>query len=92
MHYILFYQTVDGYVEKRQPYREKHLQLAQQAYKDGILILAGALDEPADSAVLIFQCKNKSTVEHFAESDPYVQNGLIKKWEVRPWTVVIGNN
>src|SRR6266567_1598770 len=34
---------------------------------------------------------DKSKVEAFARKDPYVVNGLVKKWEVRPWNVVIGN-
>jgi len=29
--------------------------------------------------------------ESFARHDPYVINGLVKRWEVRPWTAVIGN-
>ena len=28
---------------------------------------------------------------NFARSDPYVRNGLVTRWEVRSWTVVIGN-
>jgi uncharacterized protein YciI len=29
--------------------------------------------------------------ESFAASDPYVVNGLVTRWTVRPWTVVVGN-
>ena len=25
-----------------------------------------------------------------AQADPYVRNGLILRWRVRPWTTVIG--
>ena len=25
MHYLLFYNTIEGYIEKRAPYREEHL-------------------------------------------------------------------
>ena len=28
--------------------------------------------------------------EEFAKNDPYVKNGLITEWSVRPWTVVVG--
>jgi len=28
--------------------------------------------------------------EDFARTDPYVLNGLITSWRVRPWTVVAG--
>ncbi len=90
MYYILFYQTVEDYIEKRIPFREEHLKYAKESYEKGHLYLAGALDEPADSAVLVFKCGSISIPEDFAKNDPYVKNGLIVEWEVRPWTVVIG--
>ena len=90
MYYILFYKTVDNYIEKRAPYREEHLKLATAAHKSGALALAGALAEPVDGAVLVFKGDSPSVAENFARNDPYVKNGLITEWKVRPWTVVIG--
>ncbi len=90
MYYILFYTTVKNYVEKRIPFRKAHLAYAEEAYKRGELILAGALADPADSAVLIFKGESSEAAEKFVKNDPYVKNGLIVKWEIRPWTVVIG--
>ncbi len=49
MYYILFYKTVDNYVERRKPYREEHLKYANASHDNGALFLAGALAEPADS-------------------------------------------
>jgi uncharacterized protein YciI len=90
MYYILFYKTVDNYVERRAPYREAHLKYATASHARGELFLAGALAEPADGAVLIFKGDTPAAAEDFARNDPYVQNGLITEWRVRPWTVVIG--
>ena len=90
MYYILFYKTVENYVEKRVPYRKKHLACANAAHARGDLIMAGALAEPADSAVLVFKGDGPSVAEEFAKNDPYVINRLITEWKVRPWTVVIG--
>lgn len=89
-YYILFYQTTENYVEKRAPYRSEHLKLAQQAHDRGDIIMAGAFAEPADGAALIFKGDSPKVAEDFAKNDPYVKNGLIKKWSVRPWTVVVG--
>jgi len=91
MYYILLYTTVDNYIQKRTPYREEHLSLAQQAYQNGSLIMGGALDDPADSAMLVFRGDSPQVANEFAKNDPYVKNGLIKEWQVRPWMVVIGN-
>jgi uncharacterized protein YciI len=91
MYYILFYKTVENYVEKRAPYREEHLAHANAAYERGDLVMAGALAEPVDSAVLVFKGEGSFVAEEFARNDPYVMNGLITEWKVRPWTVVIGD-
>ena len=34
---------------------------------------------------------DRSVPENFAKHDPYVMNGLVKRWEVRAWSVVVGN-
>ncbi len=57
MYYVLFYKTVDNYVEKRAPYREEHLAYANAAHDRGELVIAGALDEPADGAVWCSRAK-----------------------------------
>lgn len=90
MYYILFYKTVDNFVEKRLPYRREHLALVQTAYQNGVLLMAGALD-PADGAVLVFKGDSAKLAEDFARNDPYVKNGLITDWYVRGWNVVVGN-
>jgi uncharacterized protein YciI len=92
MHYLLFYDVGDGYVEKRAPFRELHLKHATQAFERGELVLAGALSDPADGAVLVFRGPTPEFAEAFAKSDPYVVNGLIKSWRVRKWVTVIGDS
>jgi uncharacterized protein YciI len=92
MYYLLIYETVANYVEKRAPYRTEHLELAQEARNSGALVLAGALSDPADGAVLVFKGSGPEVAEDFARNDPFVINGLITKWTVRAWAVVIGND
>jgi uncharacterized protein YciI len=90
MHYILFYDVVDDYVERRAQFRELHLAYARAAHARGEIVLAGALTEPADGAVLVFRGSTE-VAEAFAKSDPYVLNGLVKSWRVRKWVTVIGD-
>ena len=87
-YYIMLYYLVEDYIARRAPLRDEHLRLARQR---GELILAGALSEPADRALLVFRVLDRSVIEEFAKKDPYVINGLVARWEIRPWTVVIGS-
>jgi uncharacterized protein len=91
-YFALFYDVVNNFVSRRSLYREEHLRLAQAAHRRGELLLAGALTDPADRALLVFRTSERSTVEEFARNDPYVANGLVSHWEVRSWAVVIGEN
>lgn len=90
-YYVLFYYVVDKFISRRSEYREEHLRLVREAHSRGELILGGALADPADRALMVFRAPDLSVPEAFARNDPYVIHGLVTQWEVRPWTVVIGN-
>ena len=90
-YYALFYDVVDDFIVRRAAYRDEHLRLAREAHARGELVLAGALADPADGALLVFQGESSCVAETFARQDPYAKNGLVTKWKVRNWTVVVGN-
>ena len=91
MHYLLFYEAAPDYLERRAEFRSEHLALAWQAHERGELILGGALADPVDGAVLLFQGDTPEAAERFAAADPYVRNGLVARWRVRPWSTVAGD-
>ncbi|MES2148435.1 MAG: YciI-like protein [Pseudomonadota bacterium] len=92
MHYLLIYELAPDYLERRGQYRDVHLAMAWDAQRAGELVLAGALADPADGAILLFQCESPEPVERFAKADPYVINGLVKRYQVRHWNTVVGDD
>jgi len=92
MHYLLFYDVVVNYAERRVPFRKDHLAHAKAAVARGELVLAGALANPVDGTVLLFKGDSPAAAESFAKADPYVTNGLVTKWRVREWTTVVGSD
>jgi uncharacterized protein YciI len=89
-YFALFYEVVADYITRRASFRDEHLRLAREAHARGELVMAGAMSDPADRALLIFRALDASAAEDFARKDPYVLNGLVTRWEVRAWNVVIG--
>ena len=75
--------------EKRGPYREEHLALLDKASANGDCLLGGALVNPLDRGVIIFN--SREAAERFVKEDSYVRGGLIKSWSVRDYMVVVGN-
>jgi uncharacterized protein YciI len=90
MYFALVYEVVDQFVERRAVYRDEHLRMVRDLHARGEVVMAGALGNPPDGAMLIFKCPSAAIAEAFAKQDPYVTNGLVTRWTVRPWNVVIG--
>jgi len=86
--FALEYDVVNDYVARRAAFRDAHLRLAKAAHARGELRLGGALGDPPERALLVFS--SREAAEAFAGEDPYVVNGLVSRWAVRPWAVAVG--
>jgi uncharacterized protein len=89
-YFALTYHVVPGFAEKRMVFRETHLKRARDAHDRGELLMAGAVGDPPEGALLVFRAESAAVAEEFAKADPYVTEGLVTSWRVRPWNVVIG--
>lgn len=93
MYFVLRYDSVvDDYVNRRAPFRSEHLRLLREAHARGEVVMAGAVGDEPDGAIIIFRAESPEVAEHFVSHDPYVTNGLILTWRVQPWNVVVGGH
>lgn len=92
MHFLMLYEFVDDYLARRGEFRAEHLRGAWESQQRGELILGGAFADPADGAALLFKAESPQVAEDFARNDPYVRNGLVRRWQVRKWTTVVGED
>lgn len=92
MHYLLIYDLAPDYMDRRGAFRKEHLALAWEAAGRGELVLGGAVADPVDTAILLFQGESPAGAEKFVAADPYVKNGLVRKWRVRHWNTVVGED
>jgi uncharacterized protein len=92
MYWILLYELVDDYIERRAALRNDHLALARSLNEQGVLLMAGAFADPVDRAALVFKTDDIGVVEQFVAADPYVREGLVTSWRIRRWNVVVGND
>ena len=61
--FVLFYDYVEGIVEKRAPFRGDHLALANEYLERGELLMAGAFADPVDGAAFVFSVEDRARVE-----------------------------
>ena len=91
MHYLLFYEKATDAEKREEPLRVAHLAHVRAAVSRGDLLLGGPLSDPLDGAqALLFRAESAATPESFAAADPYVINGIVTRWQVRPWRTVVG--
>jgi uncharacterized protein YciI len=92
-HFILFYDYVPDYLERRVPLRAAHFAHARRFEARGELFIGGACtDDGPPVGILVFKVADRAIVEDFAREDPYVTNGLAARWHIREWTTVIGRD
>jgi uncharacterized protein YciI len=90
LHWLLFYEGVDDYINARQPHRAAHIEYLKAALDGGGLLHAGALGDPPTGSALSFLADSAEAVEEFARNDPYVVNCCVRAWRFERWIVVIG--
>jgi uncharacterized protein YciI len=90
MHFLLIYEVGPEYVERLGEFRNEHLALAWEAHLRGELVLGGAVADPVDMSILLFQGATPAAAQRFAAADPYVLHGLVHRWRVRPWITIVG--
>jgi uncharacterized protein len=102
--YLLKYDYIPNVLEKRGPFREKHLELAKQMIAAGKCLSGGpttpaALDAGVATATAtstaaaptgaLFIFTEQHAAQQFVNQDPYVSNGIVTGHVIEEWNVVI---
>jgi uncharacterized protein YciI len=85
--YLLFYELVEGYAEKRLPYQKAHQEHTGRARASGELLVAGLYGDPPRGAAFLLRVGSASAVRAFAETDSYVQYGIVHRWWFEPYEI-----
>jgi uncharacterized protein YciI len=89
--YLLKYDYVENGAEKRKLYREAHSAHLQKQVNNGNIILAGIVDYLPTGAVLVFRNLTPNDIEQYAKQDPFVINGIVTKYTIKPYLAVTGD-
>lgn len=89
-YYLLEYDVVPDYLERRKEFRKAHLALAWAASDRNEMILGGPVSEGSPDGLMLFRGESPAVAENFARNDPYTINGLVTAWRVRQWVTTVG--
>ncbi len=89
--YVLQYEYVENALEKRAPYREDHLAVFGKQVQNGNVVIGGAINHPPTGALTVFRNLTPNDIEQFVQQDPYVINGIVTKYTIKPYIAVTGD-
>ena len=88
MKHLMTYRAVEDFLPLAQQNGPAHVARLQEFAARGVLLMAGPLDEPMNGdALAVFT--TREAAEEFIAGDPFVVNGVVAAWSVRPWNEVL---
>ena len=84
MKYVLFYESADDVLNKAPAHFPAHQARLQEFHARGDLLMVGTFGDPQEQgSMAIFA--TRAAAEAFVEGDPFVLNGVVRRWEIREW-------
>ncbi len=83
MKYVLFYESADDVLAKAPAHFDAHTARGQDFHERGSLLMYGPFGNPQEGAMAVFT--SREAAQDFAKGDPFVLNGVVRKWFVRAW-------
>ena len=88
MKYVMTYRAVEDFMPLAQEHYAGHAARVEEFAGRGELLMVGTFDEPMDGAAMgVFT--TREAAEEFIAGDPFVRNGVVAEWSVRPWNEVL---
>ena len=88
MKYVLLYESADNVATKAPPHFPAHKQRLDEFHARGDLLMVGTFGDPqSQGSMSVFA--SREAAQEFAQGDPFVINGVVKRWEIRDWDEVL---
>jgi uncharacterized protein YciI len=88
MKYVLFYESADNVAANAPPHFPAHKQRLDAFQARGDLLMVGTFGDPqTQGSMSVFA--SREAAEEFAQGDPFVINGVVRRWEIRDWDEVL---
>ena len=85
--YVVLYESADNVVEKAPAHFPAHSERVDEFHARGTLLLTGTFADPQEGAMAIFT--TREAAEEFIDGDPFVLNGVVRRFEIREWNEVL---
>ncbi len=89
--YVLLYESADDVRSKAPLHFPAHVARWKTFQDQGTLLMIGTFGNPQEEgSMAIFT--TREAAEAFARSDPFVLNGVVRRWFIREWNEAIAGS
>lgn len=82
--YVVFYESADDVQSKAPAHFPAHRARWQEFRDGGTLLMIGTFANPQEEGSMgIFTTRDAA--EEFVKGDPFVLNGVVRRWHIREW-------
>jgi uncharacterized protein len=85
--YVLLYESAEDVREKAPLHFAAHRARWQEYLDQGTLLQIGTFSD-LEGSMAVFA--TREAAEEFAQTDPFVLNGVVRGWRIREWNEAIG--
>lgn len=90
MKYVVFYESAEDMLPKARQHFAAHQARYGIFVNNGTLLMIGTFANPQEEGSMgIFT--NREAAEEFVRDDPFVLNGVVRRWHIREWNEVLWN-
>jgi hypothetical protein len=86
--YVVEAAYVEGAAEKRAPFRQDHLDRMSKLYREGVVVVAGALADMSAS-VIVVNVEHEEAARAIVTTDTYWLNGIWTTFTIRKLNRVV---
>jgi uncharacterized protein len=91
LRYVLFYESSDDVASKAPLYMNRHGGHIDEFHAAGKLLQIGTFGDPqTEGAMCVFT--TREAAEEFATNDPFVVNGVVRRWYIREWREILAGD
>ena len=88
MKYVLLYESADDVASKAPAHFPAHQARLQEFHGRGDILMVGTFGDPQEQgSMAIFP--TRSAAQAFVDGDPFVREGVVRRWEIREWNEVL---
>jgi uncharacterized protein YciI len=88
MKYVLLYESADDVLSKAPVHFAAHNARLEEFHARADILMVGTFGDPQEQgSMAIFP--TRAAAEAFVEGDPFVREGVVRRWEIREWNEVL---